>query len=156
MTVSATTAIGGESRIPSYYRARYYNPTTGRFLSEDPIGFAGSGMNLYAYASENPLRFNDPWGMCIATLNKAAQFVSNCMSSAATPVWDAAWMGGLAILVRALTLAILEITATEFVVPTLGLWGLLFYGLVVSFISEEALMLLAAVIGIAAIWYMCR
>jgi hypothetical protein len=138
------------------YRARYYNPTTGRFLSEDPMGFAGSGMNLYAYASENPLRFNDPWGLCIATLNKAAQFVSNCMSSAATPVWDAAWMGGLAILVRALTLAILEITATEFVVPTLGLWGLLFYGLVVSFISEEALMLLAAVIGIAAIWYMCR
>ncbi len=24
-----------------YYRARYYNPTIGRFLSEDPIGFEG-------------------------------------------------------------------------------------------------------------------
>jgi RHS repeat-associated protein len=157
-TTNSYTYTGRESDGlgVDYYRARYYNPNTGRFLSEDPLGFAGSGMNLYAYASENPLRFNDPWGMCIATLNKAAQFVSNCMSSAATPVWDAAWMGGLAILVRALTLAILEITATEFVVPTLGLWGLLFYGLVVSFISEEALMLLAAVIGIAAIWYMCR
>lgn len=24
-----------------YYRARYYDPSTGRFLSEDPIGFSG-------------------------------------------------------------------------------------------------------------------
>jgi hypothetical protein len=45
------------------YRARYYNPTTGRFLSEDPIGFAG-GINLYAYAKNNPLKFNDPLGTC--------------------------------------------------------------------------------------------
>jgi RHS repeat-associated protein len=36
-----------------YYRARYYNPNTGRFLSEDPIGFDGSGPNLYAYAPNN-------------------------------------------------------------------------------------------------------
>lgn len=28
----------------NYYRARYYNPTTGRFLSEDPSGFRG-GIN---------------------------------------------------------------------------------------------------------------
>ena len=71
MTVSATTAIGGVSRIPSYYRARYYNPTTGRFLSEDPIGFAG-GINLYAYANYNPLSMKDPFGTCaahLATLN---------------------------------------------------------------------------------------
>ena len=46
-----------------YYRARYYNPTTGRFLSEDPIGFAG-GMNLYGYAKNNPLNFKDPSGLC--------------------------------------------------------------------------------------------
>ena len=31
-----------------YYRARYYSPTYSRFVSEDPIGFAG-GENLYAY-----------------------------------------------------------------------------------------------------------
>jgi RHS repeat-associated protein len=31
-----------------YYRARYYNPSTARFISEDPIGIAG-GINLYAY-----------------------------------------------------------------------------------------------------------
>jgi hypothetical protein len=64
MTVSATTAIGGVSRVPSYYRARYYNPTTGRFLSEDPMGFAGSGTNLYAYARNNPISNRDPLGLC--------------------------------------------------------------------------------------------
>ena len=46
-----------------YYRARYYNPTTGRFLSEDPMGFAGSGTNLYAYAGDDPIDFSDPFGL---------------------------------------------------------------------------------------------
>jgi RHS repeat-associated protein len=47
----------------NYYRARYYNPVTGRFLSEDPIGFAGSGPNLYEYAEDNSISFNDPYGL---------------------------------------------------------------------------------------------
>jgi RHS repeat-associated protein len=47
----------------NYYRARYYNPTTGRFLSEDPIGFAGSGPNLYGYAGGNPVSKRDPSGL---------------------------------------------------------------------------------------------
>ena len=46
----------------NYYRARYYNPATGRFLSEDPIGFAG-GINEYAYVADSPLNFIDPSGM---------------------------------------------------------------------------------------------
>jgi RHS repeat-associated protein len=45
-----------------YYRARYYNPQTGRFISEDPTGLAG-GINLYAYAGDNPLDFRDPFGL---------------------------------------------------------------------------------------------
>ena len=57
-----------ENGVRETYRARYYNPATGRFLSEDPIGFAGSGPNLYAYANENPLRFTDPSGMCNAAI----------------------------------------------------------------------------------------
>jgi RHS repeat-associated protein len=46
----------------NYYRARYYNPATGRFLSEDPIGFMG-GINKYAYVGDSPLGFIDSSGM---------------------------------------------------------------------------------------------
>ncbi|MGA9127581.1 MAG: RHS repeat-associated core domain-containing protein, partial [Terracidiphilus sp.] len=49
----------------NYYRARYYNPATGRFISEDPAGFAGSGPNLYAYAYDSPLVFVDPSGLTV-------------------------------------------------------------------------------------------
>lgn len=45
-----------------YYRARYYLPELGRFLSEDPIGF-DQGPNLYKYVGNNPATFVDPSGM---------------------------------------------------------------------------------------------
>lgn len=44
-----------------YYRARYYNPETGRFLSEDPSGFRG-GINEYVYAHGDPIDREDPSG----------------------------------------------------------------------------------------------
>jgi hypothetical protein len=43
------------------YRARYYNPQTGRFLSEDPIGFR-AGPNFYAYTYDDPTDYRDPLG----------------------------------------------------------------------------------------------
>ena len=45
-----------------YYRARYYNPQTGRFLSEDPIRFASGDFNQYRYVGNNPLDSRDPSG----------------------------------------------------------------------------------------------
>ena len=64
------------------YRARAYNPTLGRFMSEDPKGFvrrAGSGavpngwtfathpdeteLNLFTYCGNNPIDFTDPMGL---------------------------------------------------------------------------------------------
>src|SRR5262249_10853142 len=45
-----------------YYRARYYHPTLSRFVSEDPLGFAGGDVDLYAYARNNPVGFRDPTG----------------------------------------------------------------------------------------------
>ena len=44
------------------YRARSYDPGLGRFTSTDPSGRLG-GVNLYAYAANDPVRFNDPWGL---------------------------------------------------------------------------------------------
>ncbi|WP_240746429.1 RHS repeat-associated core domain-containing protein [Trichloromonas acetexigens] len=44
-----------------YYRARYYDPMEGRFVSKDPIGFAG-GINVYAYVENNPVNLVDPDG----------------------------------------------------------------------------------------------
>ncbi len=46
-----------------YYRARWYDPQVGRFISEDPIGFA-AGANFYTYVDNNPTRFTDPSGLC--------------------------------------------------------------------------------------------
>jgi hypothetical protein len=45
-----------------YKRARYYDPTTGRFVSEDPLGLAG-GLNLYGFANGDPVNFSAPFGL---------------------------------------------------------------------------------------------
>jgi RHS repeat-associated protein len=45
-----------------YYRARYYDPRVGRFISEDPIGFEG-GDDFYAYVGNNPVTWVDPFGL---------------------------------------------------------------------------------------------
>jgi RHS repeat-associated protein len=46
-----------------YMRARYYDTEVGRFISEDPIGFDGGDVNLYAYVGNNPIVFIDPFGL---------------------------------------------------------------------------------------------
>lgn len=46
----------------SYYRARYYDPQGGRFLTEDPEGF-DSGNNFYSYVENRPTVLVDPLGL---------------------------------------------------------------------------------------------
>jgi RHS repeat-associated protein len=46
-----------------YYRARYYDPRIGRFISKDPISFAGGDVNLYGYVQNNPVNAVDPLGL---------------------------------------------------------------------------------------------
>ena len=45
-----------------YYRARWYDPQQGRFLSQDPM-HGTAGLNLYSYAANNPLSLTDPLGL---------------------------------------------------------------------------------------------
>jgi RHS repeat-associated protein len=45
-----------------YYRARYYDPLRGHFLSQDPAD-SEKGLSLYRYARGNPLGFSDPLGL---------------------------------------------------------------------------------------------
>jgi uncharacterized protein RhaS with RHS repeats len=59
-----------------------YNPSTGRFLSEDPIGFDGGDTNLYRYVSNNPVNYTDPSGnlspasvtVCLIALGAGAAY----------------------------------------------------------------------------------
>ena len=44
-----------------YNRFRYYDPNSGTYISQDPIGLAG-GLNIYAYC-RNPLLCTDPFGL---------------------------------------------------------------------------------------------
>lgn len=46
-----------------YKRNRYFDPVTGRFTQEDPIGLGG-GMNLYGLANGDPVNYADPFGLC--------------------------------------------------------------------------------------------
>jgi len=69
-----------------YLRNRWYDPKTGRFLTQDPIGLAG-GVNLYSYAGNNPVMFTDPFGLCPdwATRSRGICLVVDLIYSLASP-----------------------------------------------------------------------
>jgi RHS repeat-associated protein len=52
-----------------YYRARYYDSTVGRFISEDPTALKGGSINLYRYVSNNATNSIDPTGLVAVGTN---------------------------------------------------------------------------------------
>src|SRR6266480_4052579 len=83
----------------SYHRNRYYDPQTGRFTQEDPIGLAG-GLNLYGFAKGDPITFSDPFGLLADSMKKVSEggkeFIKSfekCVSTSYTDVGDNATIG---------------------------------------------------------------
>jgi RHS repeat-associated protein len=61
MPVAAQDRPQPEILSASYYRARYYDPNPGRFVSEDPISFWG-GIDFHAYVRNSSANYSDPTG----------------------------------------------------------------------------------------------
>jgi RHS repeat-associated protein len=59
-----------------YYRARFYSPTLQRFISEDPIEYAG-GLNLHAYTNNNPVNATDPLGLEVVLFGRIPGWIQN-------------------------------------------------------------------------------
>jgi len=71
-----------------YYRARYYDPSVGRFVSEDPVGFQGGDVNLYRYVSNRPVSMGDPSGLGGAErIQCGLLFVGICSTAAEAGFW---------------------------------------------------------------------
>jgi len=68
-----------------YYGARYYDPLTGRFITSDD---AKDGLNWFAYAADNPMKYVDPDGNYIDELGKIDYFEDGFrISPGYSPLW---------------------------------------------------------------------
>lgn len=56
-----------------YYRNRYYDPESGRFMSIDPLGIRSGDVNLYRYVSNNPASYSDPFGLAPGDIYRTEQ-----------------------------------------------------------------------------------
>jgi RHS repeat-associated protein len=52
-----------------YNRARWYDPSTGRWITQDPLGFDAGDSNLYRYVNNRPTVATDPTGRIYFTFD---------------------------------------------------------------------------------------
>jgi RHS repeat-associated protein len=69
-----------------FNRARYFDPSAGRFLNQDPIRFGG-GTNFYAYTRNNPVVRIDPFGYSDGMCTNPAYCVPG------SPTWGTMYLG---------------------------------------------------------------
>jgi RHS repeat-associated protein len=67
-----------------HYRARAYDPETGRFLQEDPLWFNAGDLNVYRYVGNNPVNATDPSGMAVGFEQRALYAIGLGMPSVIT------------------------------------------------------------------------
>jgi RHS repeat-associated protein len=93
-----------------FYRARYYNPTFGRFISEDPLAFPGGpDPDLYSYVGTDPVSLGDPFGL---DPGGGCGFLGfGCLSGLFSSIWSGAkasvrwiWWGARALINTPVTL----------------------------------------------------
>jgi len=76
-----------------YYRARYYDPSVGRFLQQDPdpgkLQNPNTFLSKYIYAGNNPVMFNDPSGRFLNDLIDAVSSIGNAIGSAVSAIGSA-------------------------------------------------------------------
>jgi RHS repeat-associated protein len=75
-----------------YYRARYYDPKIGRFISEDPLPVTLRGteeLNAYTYAANNPSNRRDPRGLLSGGVSDCDYYKGVCDAEKADGCGDA-------------------------------------------------------------------
>ncbi len=74
-----------------YNRARWYDASTGRWISEDPLGFAAGDVNTARYVGSNPVRAGDASGLTENDVDysEAALYAQLCEAAYCDSVGDA-------------------------------------------------------------------
>lgn len=74
-----------------HFRARWYDPLVGRWISKDPIRLHG-GLNLYAFCADDPVNWIDPFG--------EAQVGSRSLNWPGNLLEPFAWIPGASLIMR--------------------------------------------------------
>jgi len=101
----------------THFRARAYDPGTGRWVSADPIGVNG-GINLYGYAGGDPVNFVDPSGLQDAQPQPQPEIVVTGHQPSLIPCFGCGPLGGSPVFVSASDVVSLPTTVQSEIIVT--------------------------------------